>query len=554
MTTSERRGVKAKARAAARADGFSPGDIEVVWSRLLSIMDEAAATMIRTAYSITIRESKDLAVVVFDRQGRALAESAIASPSFIGTLPRTLDAFLAEYPAADWREGDLVITNDPWIGSGHLQDITMAAPILAGRTLVGFVAISAHGPDIGGTLYSALSREIFEEGLRIPVTRYARRGRRDPLVRRFIASNVRVPDKVIGDLEGMAACCRRASRQVVELAGEYGEARYERIAGEIVSRSTRAIRTAIEAAPRGTWTSEVTAAGFDEELAIRCRITLDGEGVAVDYEGTAPAQPLGINVPYCYTYAHTVYPLKCVFGPSIPNNHGTTAPFTVAAPEGSILNPAFPAAVSARHLTGQFLSAAVLLALAEALPERVIAESGVPRPQVVFSGANAPGARFVEHIFVSSGVGAGEANDGSHALCYPTNTSNTPVEIMESLTPLVVERKEIRDGSGGAGARRGGCGQVFVVRNAGATPIRLSVLADLTHRGARGLAGGEDGAPAAFAVDGRPIADKAVLDLPPGSVLRIDAAGGGGFGPPAERPAPLIAADHEGEYLPAADR
>lgn len=553
MTASERRGGKAKARADARpdarADGFSPGDIEVVWSRLLSIMDEAAATMIRTAYSITIRESKDLAVVVFDREGRALAESAIASPSFIGTLPRTLDAFLAEYPAADWREGDLVITNDPWIGSGHLQDITMAAPILAGRTLVGFVAISAHGPDIGGTLYSALSREIFEEGLRIPVTRYARRGRRDPLVRRFITSNVRVPDKVIGDLEGMAACCRRASRQVVELAGEYGEERYERIAGEIVSRSTRAVRTAIEAAPRGTWTSEVTAAGFDAELAIRCRITLDGEGVAVDYEGTAPAQPLGINVPYCYTYAHTVYPLKCVFGPSIPNNHGTTAPFTVAAPEGSILNPAFPAAVSARHLTGQFLSAAVLLALAEALPERVIAESGVPRPQVVFSGANAPGARFVEHIFVSSGVGAGSGNDGPHALCYPTNTSNTPVEIMESLTPLVVERKEIRDGSGGAGARRGGCGQVFVVRNAGETPIRLSVLADLTHRGARGLAGGEDGAPAAFAVDGRPIADKAVLDLPPGSILQIDAAGGGGFGPPAERPAPLTAADREGEYL-----
>ena len=260
--------------------------------------------------------------------------------------------------------------------------------------------------------------------------------------------------------------------------------------------------------------------------------------MAVDYEGTAPAQPLGINVPYCYTYAHTVYPLKCVFGPAIPNNHGTAAPFTVAAPEGSILNPAFPAAVSARHLTGQFLSAAVLLALAEALPDRVIAESGVPRPQVVFSGATAPGARFVEHLFVSSGVGAGSGTDGPHALCYPTNTSNTPVEILESLTPLVVERKEIRAGSGGAGARRGGCGQVFVVRNGGEAPIRLSVLADLTHRGARGLAGGEDGAPAAFAVDGRPIADKAVLDLPPGSVLRIDAAGGGGFGPPARPPRP----------------
>ena len=533
----------------ASAGAISPGDIEVMWSRLLSIMDEAAATMIRTAYSITIRESKDLAVVVFDRRGRALAESAIASPSFIGTLPRTLDAFLAEYPAPDWREGDLVITNDPWIGSGHLQDITMAAPILLGGTLIGFVAISAHGPDIGGTLYSALSREIFEEGLRIPVTRYARRGRRDPLVRRFITSNVRVPDKVVGDLEGMAACCRRATRQVLDLVGEFGVERYDRIAGEIVARSTSAIRAAIEAAPRGTWTSTVTAAGFDAEIGIRCRITLDGKGVAVDYEGTAPAQPLGINVPYCYTYAHTVYPLKCVFGPAVPNNHGTTAPFAVAVPEGSILNPAFPAAVSARHLTGQLLSAAVLLALSNALPDRVIAESGVPRPQVVFSGATAPGQRFVEHIFVSSGVGAGRAHDGPHALCYPTNTSNTPVEILESLTPLVIERKEIRAGSGGAGARRGGCGQVFTVRNGGETSVRISVLADLTHRGARGLFGGHDGAPAAFTVDGRPIAGKAVLDLPPGSVLRIDAAGGGGFGPPGERPAALVAADVQGEYL-----
>lgn len=559
MTTAGRPGANGRPTAGGRTaagdrpkperGGFSPGDVEVVWSRLLSIMDEAAATMIRTAYSITIRESKDLAVVVFDRQGRALAESAIASPSFIGALPRTLDAFLAEHPAADWREGDLVITNDPWIGSGHLQDITMAAPILSGRTLVGFVAISAHGPDIGGALYSALSREIFEEGLRIPITRYARGGRRDPLVRRFITSNVRTPDKVIGDLEGMAACCRRASRQVLELSGEYGEERYARIAGEIVARSARAVRAAVAAAPRGAWTSEVTASGFGAELAIRCRVTLDGKGAAVDYEGTAPAQPLGINVPYCYTYAHTVYPLKCVFGPGIPNNHGTASPFSVTAPRGSILDPDFPAAVNARHLTGQFLSAAVLLALAEALPERVIAESGAPRPQVVFSGATALGARFVEHVFVSSGVGAGRGNDGPHALCYPTNTSNTPVEILESLTPLVVERKEIRAGSGGAGTRRGGCGQVFVVRNGGETPIRLSMLADLTHRGARGLAGGEDGAPAAFSVDGRPIADKSELDLPPGSALRIDAAGGGGFGPPADRPAPLAAADRRGGYL-----
>jgi N-methylhydantoinase B len=528
---------------------LSPGDIEVTWDRLLALMDEAAATMIRTAYSITIRESKDLAVVLFDRQGRALAESAIASPSFIGTLPRTLDAFLSTHPASEWCDGDLVVTNDPWIGSGHLQDITMAAPILLGAELLGFIAISAHGPDIGGSLYSAMSREIFEEGLRIPICHYARAGHRDGLVQSFITANVRVPEKVIGDLEGMAACCTTASHQVVRLVREIGIGRYHRIGDEIVERSATAISAAVAKVANGSYTSSVTTSGFDSHLEICCRVTIEDERIEVDYAGTSASQPLGINVPYCYTYAHTLYPLKCIFGAAIPNNHGTATPFTVTAPEGSILNPAYPAAVNARHLTGQFLSAAVLLALAEALPDRVIAESGVPRPQVVFSGETSAGSRFVEHIFLSSGVGAGDGQDGPHALCYPTNTSNTPVEIMESLTPLLIERKEIRSGSGGAGTYRGGCGQRFVVRNTGDTPIRISILADMTHRGARGIFGGEPGRCAVFTLDARSIDDKVVLDMSPGSVLEIDAAGGGGFGAPARRAAEAVAADIDGGYI-----
>lgn len=531
------------------AGELSPGDIEVTWNRLLSVMDEAAATMIRTAYSVTIRESKDLAVVLFDRHGRALAESAIASPSFIGTLPRTLDAFLSNYPVSEWCPGDLVITNDPWIGSGHLQDITMATPIMLDSELLGFVAISAHGPDIGGSLYSAMSREIFEEGLRIPICRYARNGQRDPLVHDFITSNVRVPEKVIGDLEGMGACCTTAGDQVINLAREIGVSRYHCVGDEIVQRSAAAISASVKQAPIGTYTSTVTASGFESHLDIHCRVTIEDGQVAVDYAGTAASQPLGINVPYCYTYAHTLYPLKCIFGATIPNNHGTATPFTVSAPEGSILNPMYPAAVNARHLTGQFLSAAVLLALSDALPKRVIAESGVPRPQVVFSGENSDGTRFVEHIFLSSGVGAGDNHDGPHALCYPTNTSNTPVEIMESLTPLLVERKEIRAGSGGAGTYRGGCGQRFVVRNNGNKPIRISILADMTHRGARGLFGGEPGVPAAFALDGQSIGDKAVLDMLPGSVLEVDAAGGGGFGPFEQRAIDVVAADADGGYI-----
>jgi N-methylhydantoinase B len=522
---------------------LGPGDIEVTWSRLLSIMDEAAATMIRTAYSVTIRESKDLAVLLFDAKGRAIAESAIASPSFIGTLPRTLAAFMEKYPADEWRAGDFVITNDPWIGAGHLNDIEMAAPIFLGDWLLGFVTIAAHGPDIGGSQYSALSREIFEEGLRIPICRYARGGERDPLVRDFIAANVRVPDKVLGDLEGMVACCLTAADQTARLAADLGAERFETIESEIIDRSERALRSAVAAAPDGRYRSTVSTNGFGEPLEIHCALTIDGETIEVDYAGTAAAQRRGINVPYCYAYAHTVYPLMCVLGSGTPNNHGSLKPFTVQAPEGCVLNPAYPAPVSARHLTGQFLSAAVLLALAEALPDRVIAESGVPRPQLVFAGQTTNGRRFVEHIFLSSGMGAGAEGDGPNALCYPTNTSSTPIEIMEALTPLIVERKEMLPDSGGAGRHRGGTGQRFVVRNNSDQPIRLSILADMTHRGAAGLFGGDAGAPARLSIDGREIDDKAVVNLAPQAVLTVDSAGGGGYGPPRERDPERVAAD-----------
>lgn len=522
---------------------LEPGDIEVTWSRLLSIMDEAAATMIRTAYSVTIRESKDLAVVLFDAQGRAIAESAIASPSFIGTLPRTLAAFMEKYPVDEWREGDFVICNDPWIGAGHLNDIGMAAPIFLGNQLLGFVTIAAHGPDIGGSQYSALSREIFEEGLRIPICRYARGSERDPLVRDFIAANVRVPDKVLGDLEGMVACCQTAADQTSRLAADFGPLRFAKIQNEIITRSEQALRAAVAGAPDGRYCSTVSTSGFGESLEIHCALTIDGETIEVDYAGTVDAQRLGINVPYCYAYAHTVYPLMCVLGSGTPNNHGSLRPFSVQAPEGSVLNPAYPAPVSARHLTGQFLSAAVLLAMAQALPDRVIAESGVPRPQLVFAGQTADGRRFVEHIFLSSGMGAGALGDGPNALCYPTNTSSTPVEIMEALTPLVVERKELLPDSGGAGRWRGGTGQRFVVRNNGDQTIRLSILADMTHRGAAGLFGGGAGAPARFSIDGRTVDDKAVVDLAPQAVLTVEAAGGGGYGPPEEREAGQTARD-----------
>ena len=527
---------------AAQAD-LGPGDIEIVWRRLISFMDEAMTTMIRTAYSTTIRESRDLTVVLFDRRGRAVAECTSANASFIGTLPRSMQAFLKAHPAVEWRAGDCMITNDPWIGAGHLQDITMASPIFLDDELFGFALIAAHGPDIGGGLYSALSREVFEEGLRIPICHYARGGDRDPLVRAFIASNVRVPDKVIGDLEGMAACVETAGAQVRDLAQSMSPARYLACADEIVRRSEAAMRSAIREVPNGTYRSALTTSGLEQPLRIACAVTVSDEEIGVDFSGTSGAQRFGINVPLCYTYAHTVYPLKCVLAPEIPNNHGTLTPLSVAAPEGCVLNPLFPAPVSARHLTGQFLSAAIFLALAECIPDRIMAESGVTRPQLVFSGKTPEGERFVEHIFMVSGLGARSVADGPNALCFPANTTCTPIEIIEALTTLRVERKELIPNSGGPGRWRGGCGQRMAVRNASDEPIQLSVLAELTHRGAQGLFGGLPGRPAVIALDGESIPDKALIDFQPQSVLVVESAGGGGFGPAEGRDA--SAAEHD---------
>lgn len=523
--------------------------LQNIWLRLISIADEAATTLVRTAYSVTIRESRDLTVVICDADGRAIAECANANPSFIGTLPRTIRTLLEKIPVRSWQAGDLVITNDPWIGSGHLQDITMASPVYVDRQLMAFVLVAAHGPDIGGSLYSALSREIFEEGLRIPICHYAEQGKRNQLVKAFIRSNVRVPDKVIGDLEGMAACVETAGSKIVQLIRRISMEGFDAAISEIIARSRTAMEQAISKLPDGCYRSTTTSSGIDRPLRIRCQIEVSGSQLRVGFDGTDPAQPRGINVPLCYTYAHSVYPLKSLLLPDVPNNHGTLQPIQVDAPEGSLLNPAFPAPVAARHLTGQFLSGLIVSALADALPDRAFAECGVTRPQLIFSGTTATGACFVEHIFMVSGIGARHGSDGRNALCFPANTSATAVEIIESMTPLIIECREILPDSGGSGEWRGGCGQRLRVRNGSPEPVDLSILAELSHRGASGLHGGADGTPTRVWVDGVPVADKARLELMPDSVLTVESAGGGGYGPPRRRSKLLNELDLQQGYV-----
>jgi N-methylhydantoinase B len=514
---------------------ITAADLEVAWTRLLSIVDEAATALVRTAYSITIREMKDLAVVLFDAAGNSLAEAQLASPSFIGTLPRTMAAFLDWRPCTSWRVGDMAITNDPWLGTGHLQDISMVSPIFHRGTLVAFIAVAAHGPDIGGSLYSATSRELFEEGLRIPPCLYAESGERSVLVRDFIAANVRVPDKVIGDLEAMASACAVSCQRLSQLLDEIGAGLFSVIGNEILSRSEMAMRAAIRQVPDGIYRASVSTDGFEQPLLIEIAVKIDGDRADVDYTGTSSQQPRGINVPLTYAYAHTAYPLKCLFHPGLPNNAGAFRPVRVTAPEGCMLNPRHPAAVNARHVVGHHLSGAVFRALHQAIPDRVIAENGTPPVQLLFAGVDGNGRPFAENIVLAGGYAAGAVRSGTPVLSFPTNISWIPIEILESQTPLRVARKSIRLGSGGAGRNFGGDGQCFEIVNGSRSVVRLSVIADMTRRGAFGLAGGEAGLPCRVLIDGEPIAGKVVLDFQPGSRLLVETPGGGGYGLRADR-------------------
>src|SRR5687768_5859324 len=362
--------------------------MEISWSRMISFVDEAAAALVRTAFSPIIREAEDYAVVLFDGDGNSLAQSTTSAPSFIGTLPKTIRHFQAAMQAEGWHAGDVVITNDPWIGSGHLQDISMVAPIFsrAGR-LVAFSGVVAHPPDMGGR-WTAENREIYEEGLQLPICKLMRRGEPNTDVFNIIRRNVRVPDQVIGDIHAMIASCSVAADRLTAFMEETGLETLDELAAAIHDFTESAVRRRIAEIADGTYRYEYEIDGYDEPLKIAATLTVKDADMHMDYTGSSAQVERAINCPLVYTNAFTVYPLICAINPQVPNNEGMLRPFTVSAPSRSILNPEYPAAVGARNLTGHLLTTAVFGTLAQALPadriaNRLLADSASPRPHIV---------------------------------------------------------------------------------------------------------------------------------------------------------------------------
>lgn len=511
--------------------------LEVLWNRLISIVNEQAAALMHASFTTVVREAEDLSAGLFDAQGNMLAQAVTGTPGHINTMANCVrDVVVPTHPIDTLQAGDTLITNDPWHASGHLFDLTIVTPVFYQGRGIAWFASTCHAMDIGGQTMGADAREVFEEGLYIPLMKLFQAGQPNQDLFRIIQANVRVPDQVIGDIYAQQAGNEVGTTKLIQTMGEYQLADLETLSDLILTRSEKAMREAIKAIPNGTYRSEVQIDGFDDPLTICVAITVQDQDIIVDYAGSSDQVDRGINVVYNYTHAYTTYPLKCAISPKVPNNEGSFRPITVKAPPGSIVNAQFPCAVGARHLIGHFVSQPVLGALAEAIPDRVIADGSAGLWNTQLEGEDDQGRLFAYIFFSAGGMGARPTMDGLSATAFPSGIKGVPAEVIESVAPVIMRQRALRADSGGAGKYRGGLGQEMIIQLRTKKPILHSCMYDRTQFSARGFLGGQDGAVGeVFLSDGQRPHSKRKYYLHPEQTLTLRLPGGGGFYPPSER-------------------
>ncbi|MDP7392048.1 MAG: hydantoinase B/oxoprolinase family protein [Alphaproteobacteria bacterium] len=514
---------------------LDPITLEVLWTRLISTVDEAAAALVRTSFSTVVRDSHDFSCVITDASGRSLVQATDSIPSFIATLPATIKHFLDVYPADQLEPGDVLITNDIWMGTGHLPDISVGKPIFHNGKLVGFAGSTAHAPDIGGKIRSPEPREVFEEGFQIPIMKLMKAGEVDETFMRLLRQNVRAPDEVVGDLYAQLTALDLMERRVGDVMTQYELADLAPLASEIQDRSEKAMRAAIRELPDGTYTNEMPTDGLDVPVTLKVAVTIDGDEVRADYTGSSPQVGKAINCAMCYTYAMTVYAMKCAAAPDLPNNEGSVAPISAFAPERTIVNPLFPASGGSRALIGHFLPALIFGALAQVVPDRIMAGTGSPLWCINLAGVKPNGKPFANLFFFNGGMGATHRTDGQNCLSWPSNISSTPTEVIEQLSPMRIHRRGFRADSGGKGRYRGGLGQEVEFEFLNETPAALAMLAERTKTSAPGIAGGEAGGLGKLEINGVDVDPKAQHIVKKGDRLILATPGGGGYGNVVDR-------------------
>jgi N-methylhydantoinase B len=523
---------------------FDAVELELLWRRLISLVDEAAAALVRTSFSTLVRESYDFSCVVTDARGQSLVQATESIPSFIGTLPETVKHFLRFFPEASLNPGDVLITNDLWLGTGHLPDITVAKPIFLDGRLVAFSASTAHAPDIGGKIRSPEPREVFEEGLQIPPLKLMRAGITDDTLVAMIRQNVRTPDQTLGDLWAQVVALDLMEDRLGGLMRQASLPDLTDLAAEIQDRCEAAMRAAITALPDGTYTSELQTDGLlDTPITLRLALTVRGDEITMDYTGTDAQVDRAINCALCYTYAMSMYGVKVCTSPNLPNNEGAWRPIRIVAPPGCIVNPQFPAPGGSRMLIGHYLPMLVFGCLGQVVPDRVMAACGSPMWGMNQSGVRHGGKPYANMFFYNGGMGANMRGDGVTTLSWPSNVSSTAVEISEHIAPLRFHHKRLRPDSGGPGKHRGGLGQDILIESLSDTPIAVSFLAERTIFPAFGIEGGQPGAPGVLRINGAITDPKRQYVLKRGDTVSMATPGGGGHGDPRARDEAALAAD-----------
>lgn len=530
---------------------ISEVDLQVLWNRLLSIVEEQAQTLVRTAFSTPSREAGDISAGVFDLKGRMLAQAVTGTPGHVNSMALSVGHFLDRFPVDTWKEGDVYATNDPWKGTGHLYDLVVVSPTFLDGKMVAIFACTSHLVDMGGIGQTPEGKQIWNEGLFIPLMKLASAGTINEDLVNILMSNVREPIQVMGDVYALMACNDIGSRRLAEMMREFSLDEVETVGEMIISRSRKAMGDAIRKLPKGSWSAQMRIDGYEKPVDLLARVTIGDGTIEVDYSGTSGMSSYAINCPFCYTIAYTAFGVKCLVAPQVPNNAGTLETIKVTAPEGSIVNATYPAAVYARSSIGHMLPDVVYGCFDQAIPGRVPAEGSSNLWVLKFTAGHgithsggSDASSFMVMSFHSGGTGARPQQDGLSATPFPSGVRNVPIEITEAITPLVIWRKELRQDSGGIGRTRGGLGQIMEVGSREDAPFAILAGFERVKHPARGRNGGGNGALGKISLkSGAELKPKGLQVIPAGDRVVIEMPGGGGAGPASERPAEAIRND-----------
>ena len=518
--------------------------LQVMWNRLLAVVEEQAQALIRAAFSPIVRECGDISAGIFDRQGQMLAQAVTGTPGHINTMAEAVKTLVARFPEKDMTPGDIYMTNDPWIASGHLNDFLLLMPVFLGDRVIGYTSCNSHLVDLGGLGMGPEGSDIYDEGLLIPPCKLVSAGEVNALLMEIVKANSREPIANEGDIYALIACCEAGARRLAGMMEEFGLETLDGLADYIIETSLKGTQAAIADLPKGRWESQLRVDGYETPITLAATLEIAADHLHVDFTGTDPCSPKGINVPLNYATAYTVFALRCLIGADIPNNAGSLAPFRVTAPEGCILNARPPAPVAMRHTIGQMTPDLVYGCLAQAIPDKVPAEGASCMYDLPLRHVAGSAHPFALELVFNGGTGARPGKDGLSATAFPSGVWGSQVETTEAAAPVIISRRELRVDSGGAGQFRGGLGQRIELRPTDGD-VLLFLSVERVNTPALGRQGGLPGAPGRIRLgeNGADLPCKGEIRIPAGETLIFETPGGGGFGPPETRAPEMMERD-----------